>query len=245
MSPTLANFLFEALNFLALAGALGWLLFRPIRNALNAERDRHARAQAELTSERAAAEALMTQAREAAARLDDELKAKRAEALAAVHEETARARDAAREQQVAQLQEFEQRGAVLQRAQAEQLAATVGRIAASSVRALLDALAGPSLDLALVRAACSELSTLREPERQHAVIESAAPLDAEARALLASHLGAPFQERLVQELGAGVRVTTKAGQIDCTAAALAAQAARQITALAASATVERGPAHDR
>ena len=34
MSPTLSTFLFELTNFLLLAGLLGWLLFKPVRNAL-------------------------------------------------------------------------------------------------------------------------------------------------------------------------------------------------------------------
>ena len=34
MSPTLTTFLFEAANFLVLAAVLGWLFFKPVRQAL-------------------------------------------------------------------------------------------------------------------------------------------------------------------------------------------------------------------
>ena len=37
MSPDLATFLFELVNFALLAGGLGWLFFRPVRKALDAE----------------------------------------------------------------------------------------------------------------------------------------------------------------------------------------------------------------
>ncbi|MCO6455308.1 MAG: hypothetical protein J5I93_08405 [Pirellulaceae bacterium] len=40
MSPTWTTFLFEAANFLVLAGALGWRFFRPVRKALADYRDR-------------------------------------------------------------------------------------------------------------------------------------------------------------------------------------------------------------
>ena len=39
MSPTLANFIFETVNFLLLAAALGWVLYKPVRHALDAEQD--------------------------------------------------------------------------------------------------------------------------------------------------------------------------------------------------------------
>ena len=53
MAPWVANFLFEAVNFLLLAGALGWLFFRPVRTALDAERERRAKEEAERKAQEA------------------------------------------------------------------------------------------------------------------------------------------------------------------------------------------------
>jgi hypothetical protein len=67
------------------------------------------------------------------------------------------------------------------------------------------------------------------------LVESARPLDPEARRLLEQALGIRFEERLVATLGAGVRVTTASGQIDASAARIAREGARELGALAARA----------
>ncbi len=72
MSSALANFLFEAANFLLLAAALGWLLFKPVRRALDAERARHAREEDESKRLRAEAEVLAREARSAREAADRE-----------------------------------------------------------------------------------------------------------------------------------------------------------------------------
>jgi len=38
VAPWVVNFLFETVNFLLLVGALGWLFFKPVGAALDAER---------------------------------------------------------------------------------------------------------------------------------------------------------------------------------------------------------------
>jgi len=230
LSPALANFLFEAANFLLLAAVLGWVLFKPVRRALDEERERHAKQEEQLQRLRAEAESLTRDARALREAADHESAARREAILAAAQREAAKIVEEARQTQVAERRAIEQERVAARNAQATALAEMVGRIAGESVTRLLDVLQGPSLDLALVRAACTALSALPDSARGSAVVESARPLDGEARALLTAALGDGFDERTVAELVAGVRVTTSAGQVDSTVRSLARQAARAVTA---------------
>jgi F0F1-type ATP synthase membrane subunit b/b' len=244
VSPALANFLFEAANFLLLVAALGWLLFTPVRRALDAERERHRTIAEEDDRLRREAEALAREARTAREAAEHDTAARRVEVLAAAQAEAARLLDDARTTQAAERRVLERELAIARDAEAAALADTVGRIAAGSVVALLDAVRGPSLDAALVRAACTELASLPAAARKSAVVESARPLDDEARRLLHTVVGNDFDERVVDELGAGVRVTTAAGQVDATAISFARRAARAVSNHANDADERREGEHD-
>jgi F-type H+-transporting ATPase subunit b len=233
VSPALANFLFEAANFLLLVAALGWVLFKPIRRALDAERDRYAKQEEEAKRLRAEAEALAKDTRAARETAEREIQQTRRDVLAAAQKEAKALLEAARATERTERQAFEQELTARREAEMARLAESVGRVAAESVRQLLDVLAGPSLDAALIRAACAELAAFPVEIRRSALIESARPLDAEARSLLVSVLGDGIRERVVDELGAGVRVTTSAGAVDATSASLARRAAHAVSALGA------------
>lgn len=226
MSPTVANFVFEAANFLLLAATLGWLLFKPVRRALDAERERHAKEAEEGRRLRAEAETLAGQAKAEQEAAERGAAERRAEALAEARREADKLLEEARKARAQERQRLDDELRATRAAQAEALAGAVGRIAAETVRSLLVSLEGPALDAALVRAACSRLSELPVAARASAQVEVARPLDAEATDLLAGALGRVLEARVVPELGAGVRVTTAAGQIDATAAGLAREAAK-------------------
>jgi hypothetical protein len=92
---------------------------------------------------------------------------------------------------------------------------------------------GPDLDAALARAACQRLAALPEANRAGSVeVETARPLDTETRARFVEVAGpaATVKDRVVPELGAGVRVITSAGLVDASAAGLAAWAERELVA---------------
>jgi len=234
VSPALADFLFEAVNVLLLAVVLGWLLFKPVRRALDAERERHDREVEEATRLRAEAESLANDARVAKVAAEKEADERRREVLAAARAEATELVESARKAQLDERRRLERELASRREAEAEALAADVGRLAAASVRSLLHDLEGPELDAALVRAAREELEAVPVAARSAAMVECAHPLEAESRALLRDALGEGFQERVVPELGAGVRVTTAAGQVDATAASLARQAALAVRQAAAA-----------
>ncbi|NOJ77205.1 hypothetical protein [Myxococcus xanthus] len=228
MSPALTNFLFEAANFLVLAAVLGWLLFKPVRRALDAEQARHAQETEAARHLREEAEVLAREARAEREAAGREREARRREMLASARNEALQAAEASKRAQVAERQRMEKELQDWRDASASELVDTVGRIAAESVRRLLSAFDGPALDLALVRAACAELDSVPVEARGAALVESARPLDARSRTLLEEALGGGVHERVVGELGAGVRVTTPAGQVDATAVAVARQAARSV-----------------
>lgn len=230
MSAVLANFLFEAVNFLLLAAGLGWLLFRPVKRALQAEQARHdgEREQAE----RMLAEAQMRldqQGREQRA-LAETLSERRATAEATLRAQLDAMRAAARQDAERELRKWQAERAQAERAQLMQLSAAVGRMAARSVQRLLESLAGPALDAALLRAALSQLSQLPADGLGAITVESARPLSGADQRCLQQRLGDEVQLVERPELGAGVRVVTAAGQVDCTAAAIARQAALEVAA---------------
>jgi F0F1-type ATP synthase membrane subunit b/b' len=235
MSPALANFLFEAANFVVLAGALVWLSFKPLRKALNAERERHASEEQRIAQLREEAESHTAEIREAHEGLEQQLAQEREDMLEVARNEAARIEQQARAAADEQQRAFERNQSAMLRAQSEQLAETLGRVVAASLRRLLDSLDGPALDLALVRGACASLTKLSPGAEGSVVVETARSLDAAARELLRECIGAEFEDRLAPELGAGVRVTTSAGQVDATAVGLARHAAREVVAVATEA----------
>lgn len=230
MAPSVASFLFEAVNVVVLTAALGWFFFRPVRAALEAERDRHAEAERAVAELRTRVGTLATEARAAREEREGETERRCATILTAAEREAARIREEVRQAVEAERRTVERELAAGRQAQASALADAIGRIAAVSVRSLLERLNGPSLDLALVRGACEELGALPAAVRETAAVETARPLGPEARGALQDVLGTTFTERTVAELGAGVRVTTGAGQVDASAVALARRAARDIVA---------------
>ena len=230
MSPAVANFLFEAGNLALLAGGLGWLLFRPVRRALDDERARHDKLGEEATRLRSEADALAKEARAVRDAADREAEQRRIEARAAAQKEADRVIEEAREREARDRQRFERELESGRQAQTAALAETVGRLAAQSVRRLLETIDGPALDLALVRAARAELGALPAPARGAALVESPRPLEPEARRLLEEVLGPGFQQRVVADLGAGVRITTPQGQVDASALSIGREAARRVAA---------------
>ncbi|MGR9091611.1 MAG: ATP synthase F0 subunit B [Gammaproteobacteria bacterium] len=235
MSPAVANFLFEAVNFLLLAAALGWILFKPVRAALDRERQRQVTHDEEQVRLRAEAESLREEARAARENAEHESAARHDEVLAAARQEAARIVAEARRSEAEERRTFETELAHRHAGEAAALAEAVARIAGESVHRLLATLAGPDLDNALVQAACAELEPLSESDRATALVESARPLGAASRDVLEHALGGAFEHRVVGELGAGVRVTTAAGQIDATAVSIARQAAATLTVEGAAA----------
>ncbi len=230
MSATWVTFLFEVANFLLLAVVLGWLFFRPVRDALERRRS-------ELESEQRAA----AEARAEAERASQEARARRSEleaSLEELRERIQREAEAERERLVeaarAQMQREREtlKGELVsqRRAQARSLASDAAFAAREIVVRLLDEMGGPDLEHTLLHTACRELEKLRSSgPLAPVVIESLRRLDDEELVALAEAAGvaaAEVGQRVDRDLVAGVRVLTARGLVDTSAAGLAAQAER-------------------
>jgi len=229
LSPALANLLFEAANFLVLAAVLSWVLFKPVRRALDTERERHAAEQQESERLRAEVALLTEQTRRLTQEAERDIELRRQQILNAAEREASELVEEARRSERVQRQALTREFDATRAAEVAELGPLVGSVAAEAVRQLLQAVQGPSIDAALVRAACEKLETLPADARRSAQVESARPLEAEARSVLESALGGAVMERVVPELGCGVRVTTTAGQVDATALSLARHVARCVS----------------
>lgn len=228
LSPEVVNFVFESVNLLLLAGGLGWFFLKPVRETLQTEQARHQALAAKATAQLDEAERTLAKAREQQATLEEQVEQERAKVLEA-------AQDQARKIVAAALAEAEhervhqsQRLAAERRAEIEQSLASVAQIAGKSVAQLLLAAEGPDLQRALVRLACQRLTQSPDFSGIAATVESAQELDSESLTQLREVLSPELTPRVVPELGAGVRITTDAGQVDVTALGIARHAAQQV-----------------
>jgi F-type H+-transporting ATPase subunit b len=231
VSASWVTFLFEAANFLLLAGVLGWLFFRPVRDALERRRSQIESEQNEATQARAEAEQVLEQTRvqraeleisldELRERLQREAESERERILAAARAQTQREHEALKDDLV-----------TLRRAQARTLARDAAFAAREIVIRLLETMDGPELEATLIGAARRELEKLRASGGRLAplVVEAARPLEPGVLARLTEAAGvAPVDasQREDPELIAGLRVLTGSGLIDVSAIGLAAQVER-------------------
>jgi F-type H+-transporting ATPase subunit b len=231
VSPSLATFFFELVNFLLLAALLAWLLFKPVRRQIESRQAAARQQAADIAARTAEADRLRDQWQQRHAALEEEVAATRAARVAAAEQEAdaivARAREAAgreRDRLVASLAQVE-------RNEAGRLAAAAAAAAGDAVARLLTTIEGPDLESSLIRVACQRLEGLAGALPGAVVVESAHALadrdrDALVAALRRCSVAPVF--RVVAELGAGLRVTTSRGLIDASAAGFAAAAERRL-----------------
>ena len=232
MSPTLTTFLFEIVNFLLLVWLVSWLLFKPVRAALQARQEAERRRREEVA---AGAADIDQQRRE----LDERLRAfegdtarMRQEQLNAVTQEASSIRAQAREAAQRERESVKQAMAQLERAQIEQLSAAVAAAARETVVRLLATLDTRDLETSLVRAATRRLAVLDKAQLGAVLVESAHPLDEANRAILTEALDGDAQGldfRVVPDLGDGIRIVTARGVIDASTRGIAREAERRLT----------------
>ncbi len=224
MSPELANFLFEAANFLVLAAALGWVLFKPVRRALAAEQERHAAGHKDLERQLESLEQQRSQLAEEQKAFSAQLEGDRTDALERARTAALDRREQARNEIVAEREAFRRELEARKRAELDSLVEDVSQLAAGTVERLMGKLAGPALDLSLVRAVVDELDGVTG----EVTVESAKVLGRDARAHLDAALPGGYKIRVRPELGAGLRIASAAGQVDVSALAFAREARRML-----------------
>lgn len=224
MSSALATFLFELVNVLLLASLLGWLLFRPVRAALQERVDSDRRQRDELRTRLADVQSREGALEQQRRLLEGEATALRKGSLAAAEQEAAAIIGAARESAQRERDRANLQLAHLEEQYAQRLSVAVAAATRASVAQLLTTIHGPDIDASLVRAACRQLEALRPSGP--VCIESVVQLQDGSRAALIEALGAAATAifRLVPELGAGLRITTAHGAIDVSARGFAREA---------------------
>jgi F-type H+-transporting ATPase subunit b len=224
MSATLVTFLFETSNFVVLALALTWLVFKPVRAMLASQRAKQDAQAAE--AEHKLAEAERTRAEIAAAhqRLQEELAQVRSRELESARRDAEQITLEARAAVQRERDVLRREAAQLSEDEAGKLAQAAAAAAAATVAELLEQVGGPNLQSALIRMACEQLRSLRSQTLAPVKIESAAPLAPADRTAIQATLGESARQAtfLVDEsIGAGIRISTGGGLIDGTAGGLA------------------------
>jgi len=232
VSPVLTTFLFEAANFLVLAAVLGWLFFKPIRQALADHRADLETLAHQAAEKLAAAEQLRADVDHQRQALRDELGELRAETLALARREADKIVADARAQAQNTREAARQHLARLDETQTAALSRATAAAAGAVVERLLAQIDGPDLNDALLRVACRQLEAL-SLDAAPVTVETAKPMDEASRARLDAALGkaaATATHRVVVDLAGGVRVTTNRGLVDASIAGLADFAERALLA---------------
>jgi len=244
VSATWVTFLFEAANFLLLAAVLGWLFFRPVREALERRRSELESEQHAAREARAEAERELQQARARRSELEGSLEELRERVQREAESERERLIETARAQTQRERETLKEELISLRRGQARSLAQDAAFAAKEIVVRLLGKMEGPDLEATLLEAACRELATLRASgSLAPLIVESARALDNAALAVVAEAAAvspAEARHRVDPSLVAGIRVLTAKGLIDASAVGLAAQAER----LLVSRIEEENASHD-
>jgi len=227
VSPTLTTFLFEAANFLVLAAILAWLFFKPVRQALHDRRDKMDAETRQAAEKLADAERQQQEITAAHGNLQEELNELRSRELEAARRQADRLLADARTAAELELDLARRQAARMSDRQQDTLAHVAAYAAADAVGNLLQQIAGPELHDALVQSACRQLHMLPAERLGQVKIESARPLSTQQRAALTEALGpaaAGADFRTVDDLRAGVRVSTGNGLIDASIGGLASYA---------------------
>ncbi len=226
MSPTWVTFLFETANFLGLAALLGWLFFRPVRNALEQRREALAEEGKRAAEARTEAEGRAQELAGERRRFEGSLAALRKQVQDEAEQERQRTLTAGREQVERERQALRAELSGLRRGQARAALGDAVEITRELVERLLARIDGPELEAALAGAAGRELGRLAEKgPLEGVIVESAQPLPDERAAALAAAAGVEagkLEQRVVPELRGGVRVLSSCGLVDASVAGLAA-----------------------
>jgi len=233
-SPTWVTFAFEVANFLLLVALLGWIFFRPVRNALERRR-------AALEAEQKAAAETLEQAQHKLAEantrrqeLETELAKARERAHRAAKQESDRIIEEGRQQANRERQALEAELLALRHKEAHTAVMDAASSARDIVVGLLRCIDGQELEIALRNAACAQAAKLAaEGGLAQVIVESAQPLDAKALTDLSRAVGQPEQaivQRIVPELVAGLRILTSRGMVDVSATGIAAHTEQALIA---------------
>lgn len=225
MSPTWTTFLFEAGNFLVLAAFLGWLFFKPVRKALADQRAKNEAATNEAEQKLAEAERLRNEIDTEHKKLQEELNQLRSKELEAARKQAEQIVSDARAARERERENLKRQATRLAENEERMLSQAAAAAAARAVGKLLEQIRGPDLDSALFQAAWQQLQSFSGEKLAPVKVESARALSPAQQKQLEEFFGEDAAGKtsfhVVDELGAGLRITTARGLIDATSTGLA------------------------
>ncbi|MCA9137204.1 MAG: F0F1 ATP synthase subunit delta [Planctomycetales bacterium] len=231
MSATLATFLFESANFLVLAAALGWLFFKPVRQALADHRNKFEADNRLAADKLAEATRMQQEIQTTKDALQLELQEFRTKEMELAQQKAQQIVAEARGQAEREREARRREAAQMSDTQRDTLAEVSAAAAADTVGRLLTQIGGPDLQSALINSACVQLREISSGEIAPVKIESKEPLSDDQIALLRSALGSSADAtdfRVDEGLGDGVRITTGKGLIDASVRGLVQYASQSL-----------------
>jgi F0F1-type ATP synthase membrane subunit b/b' len=227
VSPRLVTFLYEAVNFIVVAMLLGWLFFKPARQALEEYRRRQEEALQNAEKIRADAERLHAEIDAQRASLNEELNRLRSEELAATRRRAQQILAEADTLAARKQTDAIRRVRHLDETQTSELGQAAAAAAANIVGRLLQQINGSDLESGLVRSACEQLKQIPKQSLGSVRVEAARSLSPQDRAILDASLDGNVPEAAFyvnEALGAGIRIWTAQGLIDASLAGLSVHA---------------------
>jgi F0F1-type ATP synthase membrane subunit b/b' len=213
----LTTFLFEAANFLVLAAVLGWLFFKPIRQALADHRAKFESDNLQAAQKLAEAEKTLQETNDARSRLQSEMNELRMRELEAARRQADQILTDARSVAQREREMSRRQAAQMSDTQRDTLAEVSAAATANTVGRLLTQIGGPDLQSALIKSACQQLRSLPQDGISPVKIESTQPLSTDQIASLKNALGPAADAadfRTVNDLVYGIRISTGKGLID-------------------------------
>lgn len=223
MSPTFITFLFEAANFVVLALVLGWLFFKPVRQALDDRRARFEADSVRASEKLAAAEKTLQEIEATRDNLQAELNELRTRELDAARQQADQILCDVRAVAERECQMSRREAARMSETQRDTLATVAAHAAADTVGQLFEQIGGPELQSALIESAAQQIRSLPQGTLAPVKVESAQPLSSAQLEVLTNALGSAAEDtdfRTIEGLGAGVRIATRKGLIDATVSGL-------------------------
>jgi F0F1-type ATP synthase membrane subunit b/b' len=233
VNESLWTFVFEVANFVALAAALAWLFFKPVRKALEDERAKARRLEEEAEQKLAEATSMRQEIELQHKMLARELETMRNEAREAVKREVEQTLAEARAQIERERATLKRQALHIERSQTAKIARAVATATRNTTERFLEQLGGPELERALIEAACRELKAFSNDSLAPVTVETATSLDDASRQLVNTSLRAAAKTadfRVVPELKGGLRISTARGLIDASITGLANFAEQSLSA---------------